>query len=83
MPIFRVVTVKQSDLVATLEREAAIEEAIEAFGIERVYHNHYRCEECATEWDSDWSCACDDECAGCGADYSPYAYEIEGEDDGE
>lgn len=77
----KITTVKASELVGVLEREAAIEEAIEAFGIERVYHNHYRCEECAAEWDSDWSCACDDECAGCGRDMSPYAYEVEGEEE--
>lgn len=81
MLTFKAVTIKQSDLVATLEREAAIEEAIEALGIERVFLNHYRCEECDVEWDDQWSCACDDECASCGADISPYAWEIVGEED--
>ncbi len=38
--------------------------------------NYYRHEECsnglAIQWDSEWSCECDDECPNCGKDISPY-----------
>lgn len=36
-----------------------------------VWLNYYRCE-CGNEWDSAWSCQCDEECGECGKDYSPY-----------
>lgn len=70
------------DYVLEFQRMSAIEEALEALGIERVYINHYRCEYCGTEWEDQWSCACDDECPGCGRDISPYSFEIVGEDNG-
>lgn len=35
------------------------------------YVNHYRCRECNNDWTDQWSCACDDECSGCGKDFSP------------
>jgi hypothetical protein len=33
--------------------------------------NTYECDECGTTWEDVWSCGCDDECPGCGADISP------------
>ena len=34
--------------------------------------NHYHCTDCMTDWDDEWSCACDDECPNCGSgDWSP------------
>lgn len=40
-----------------------------------VWRNLYCCD-CPdgprSEWESDWSCQCDDECPECGADCSPY-----------
>ena len=35
-----------------------------------VWLNQYRCD-CGEEWDSPWSCQCDDECGRCGKDRSP------------
>ncbi len=32
----------------------------------RRFVNHYRCPECGEEWQDEWSCACNDECPGCG-----------------
>jgi len=40
-----------------------------------IYHNYYRCDDCNTEWEDDWSCTCDDECPMCGSFYSPYKSE--------
>ncbi len=33
--------------------------------------NHYEHDACGTEWTDDHSCACDDECPGCGASIEP------------
>lgn len=33
--------------------------------------NHYECAECNTSWDSEWSCACDDDCPECGTVMTP------------
>jgi hypothetical protein len=60
-------------------RQQAREAALEAFGIERVFTNHYFCKYCDQEWSSQWSCAADDDCSGCGRAYSPYDYDIEDE----
>jgi hypothetical protein len=46
-----------------------------------IYTNYYRCEDCGVEWIDEWSCACDDECPECGKDFSPFDYEVEGEED--
>jgi hypothetical protein len=35
-----------------------------------MFTNHYACS-CGASWDDEWTCACDDECPGCGADISP------------
>jgi len=36
------------------------------------YRNHYHCGDCATDWEDEWSCCCDDECPVCGSgDWSP------------
>ena len=32
----------------------------------RHFVNHYRCPRCGEEWQDEWSCACNDECPGCG-----------------
>lgn len=35
--------------------------------------NHYKCAKCRRRWSNEWSCACDDDCEGCGARHmSPY-----------
>jgi hypothetical protein len=34
--------------------------------------NHYECDECGETWETQWSCSCDDECAGCGSKIQPY-----------
>lgn len=40
------------------------------------YRNHYRCGDCGTDWDDEWSCCCDDECPTCGSgDWSPVSSE--------
>ena len=39
----------------------------------RRFVNHYRCPECGEEWQDTWSCACNDQCPGCGLkDVEPY-----------
>lgn len=60
-----------------ISRQLAREMALEAFGIKPTFTNHYRCEECAEEWDTEWDCACDDECAGCGKIYTPWDYDVD------
>lgn len=37
-----------------------------------AFVNHYRCNECGTEWDDIWSCTCDDRCPTCNTSISPY-----------
>lgn len=45
---------------------------------DRHFTNHYRCPECGEEWEDRWSCACNDECPGCGLkDIEPYRSEDE------
>ena len=39
------------------------------------YINYYRCDDCNTEWQDEWSCQCDDECPICAIPYSPYKSE--------
>lgn len=37
------------------------------------FTNHYECPECGTTWSDNWSCACNDECPGCGlSDIEPH-----------
>jgi hypothetical protein len=36
--------------------------------------NFYKCE-CGAKWEDDWSCTCNDECPGCGAEVEPYKSE--------
>jgi len=31
------------------------------------YRNHYRCGDCGTYWEDEWSCNCDDDCPRCGS----------------
>ena len=39
----------------------------------RRFVNHYRCPVCGQKWQDTWSCACNDECPGCGLkDIEPY-----------
>lgn len=66
---------------AELDRAMAIEAAVQALGIERHFTNYYHCAGCDKEWESYWSCACDDQCPRCGLDHSPYNWVVEGEDD--
>jgi len=37
--------------------------------------NFYKCEHCNTEWQDEYSCACDDDCPKCGVTHSPYKSE--------
>jgi hypothetical protein len=40
------------------------------------FSNKYVCPKCRSDWDSDWSCGCDDECPECGeGDISPVSSE--------
>jgi hypothetical protein len=40
------------------------------------FRNHYRCGDCSTDWEDEWSCCCDDECPNCGSKgWSPYESE--------
>jgi hypothetical protein len=51
-------------------------------GCARWFINRYVCPDCEEEWDSEWSCACDDECPVCGECYSPVeSEEVSGRDD--
>jgi DNA-directed RNA polymerase subunit RPC12/RpoP len=34
--------------------------------------NLYRCDDCGTEWQDQWSCACDDRCPECDAEIEPF-----------
>jgi len=45
-----------------------------------IQTNHYTCPKCATEWQDDWNCACNDECPSCGlSDIEPHeSQDIEG-----
>ncbi|MEN5278092.1 hypothetical protein ABE527_14205 [Brucella sp. TWI432] len=46
-----------------------------------IYLNHYRCDECDTEWDDEWNCMCNDRCPGCNAETEPFdSEEIGGEE---
>jgi hypothetical protein len=60
-------------------RQQAREAALEAFGIERVFINHYHCDYCDEDWDGEWSCAVDEACPRCDRAFSPYDYDIEDE----
>ena len=35
------------------------------------YVNRYYCPDCKISWSDTWSCGCEDECSGCGKDYTP------------
>ena len=37
--------------------------------------NFYRCSECGTEWQDDWSCTCNDRCPECNTETEPYKSE--------
>jgi len=39
------------------------------------YRNHYKCSECGTEWEDEWSCTCNDRCPECDAEIEPYKSE--------
>jgi len=43
--------------------------------------NYYKCDDCNTKWEDQWSCACDDECPVCGVPYSPYKSKDINDDD--
>ncbi len=39
----------------------------------RHFVNHYHCPRCGEAWQDEWSCACNDECPGCGLkDIEPF-----------
>lgn len=40
-----------------------------------TFTNYYCCPRCEEEWQSKWSCACDDECPECGVSSSPVDYD--------
>ena len=35
------------------------------------YLNKYICDGCGTEWEDQWSCACNDKCPNCNAEIEP------------
>jgi len=35
--------------------------------VRRFFH----CDDCHISWEDDWSCACNDHCPGCDAEYEP------------
>lgn len=37
----------------------------------------YACD-CGESWEANWSCACDDECPGCGADIEAESFDLDG-----
>ncbi len=41
-------------------------------GEDCIYLNRYRCDDCAEEWEDQWSCGCNDECPTCGHEIEPY-----------
>ena len=63
-----------------LERRKAVDEAMEALGIEPEFTNYYRCDECEVDWIDSWDCACDDECPQCECPISPYKWEVDTDD---
>lgn len=46
--------------------------ATDSEGIPCTASNLYRCEECNHDWQTDWSCACDDRCPECNSSTSPH-----------
>ena len=42
------------------------------------YRVSYLCSCCGAEWQSQWSCACDDECPECGATNEAHDHELDG-----
>jgi O-acetyl-ADP-ribose deacetylase (regulator of RNase III) len=39
------------------------------------FRNFYRCSDCNTEWDDEWSCTCNDKCPDCNKEIEPYLSE--------
>jgi hypothetical protein len=37
--------------------------------------NHYKCDECGTEWQDEHDCTCDDKCPKCNTAMTPYKSE--------
>lgn len=42
---------------------------------ELLFNVHYHCSDCDVSWQSEWSCACDDECPKCGHDIEAESYD--------
>ena len=38
---------------------------------------YYYCADCDIAWEDEWECGCDDECPGCGRDFTPFDSEEE------
>jgi len=38
---------------------------------ERLFLNHYECNECDTAWSDVWTCACNDRCPTCNTETEP------------
>lgn len=54
--------------------EKAVETKVAADTDAPRFLNHYRCPNCGTKWDDEWSAMCDDDCPQCGTRHvSPYA----------
>lgn len=45
---------------------------------ETGYIVKYRCARCRTAWTQVWSCACDDECPGCGRSIQASSWKLDG-----
>lgn len=40
-------------------------------GLDRRFHNFYRCD-CGESWNDYWACTCNDDCTNCGKEVEPY-----------
>jgi hypothetical protein len=60
-----------------ISRQLAREMALEAFGIQPTYTNHYYCPSCDVDWDMVWNCACTGVCFVCGGAYTPVDYDLD------
>lgn len=46
--------------------------------IETGYEVSYQCQQCGFGWSTVWSCACDDECPGCGRSIGGIEWKLDG-----
>ncbi len=59
--------------MANLPRESPGHKPHKSESGPRLFVNHYHCPRCGETWQDEWSCACNDECPGCGLkDIEPF-----------